>query len=359
MQNQVKQRNTNIEYVRLFAIFIIILNHYSLLGGFKYYDPLSFNAILIQFIHFGGKLGVNLFIFISGYFSYTSEKINVRHIAKFLLEVTFYSVIFAVFGLCFHTLSLKGIVRMLIPIPFVQWPFVTYYFLLMCLSFWLNKMMHSLSEKQHRVLIMGLGIIWCVIPTFFKADFGMSVFAWYVFVFMLAGYVRRTIDGMKTPPGKLFGIAAGSIGLILLSELVLDWIGAHYYWPVLKHAEHFRGINSLLILIATVTLAVGALKLEPKHNRFIQAVASTTLGVFLIHDNKAMIPLLWTKLLRTRHFTCSKYLILHAFGSCILILVVCVIIDLIRQKTVGKLEDKLLGSRISSLDRKINSYLSD
>ena len=113
--------------------------------------------------------GVNVFILISGFFMYKSEKINVRHISKFLLEVTFYSVIFAIIGFLFHTLKFKGIVKMLVPIPFVQWPFITFYFLLMCLSFWLNKMMHSLSEKQHRVLIMGLGIIWCVIPTFFKA----------------------------------------------------------------------------------------------------------------------------------------------------------------------------------------------
>ena len=77
----------------------------------------------------------------------------------------------------------------------------------------------------------------------------------------------------------------------------------------------------------------------------------------MIHDNKAIIPLLWRKLLRCYEFASSKYLILHAFGSCILVFVVCVLLDLIRQKTVGKLEDKLLGSRIEKLDEKINSYI--
>ena len=352
-----RQRNINIEYVRLIAIFLVILNHYSLLGGFYYSDPLSFNAVLIQFLHSGGKFGVNVFILISGFFMYKSEKINIRHISKFLLEVTFYSVIFAIIGFLFHTLKFKGIVKMLVPIPFVQWPFITFYFLLMCLSFWLNKAMHNLTEKQHRILMIGLGLIWCVSPTFLKADFGVDIFGWYVYIFLLGGYLRRIIDDIKTPAKKLIGISVLSYGFILLSELVIDYIGAHYMWSILKYAEHFRKVNSFFIVLSAVTLLAGAAKLRPRYSAFVQTVSSTILGVFLIHDNKAMIPLLWRRLLRSYQFTSSKILILHAFGSCILVFVVCVLLDLIRQKTVGKLEDKLLGSRIEKLDEKINSYI--
>ena len=358
IKNKVSQRNTNIEYVRLLAIFLIILNHYALLGGFYYADPLSFNAILIQFLHSGGKFGVNVFIFISGYFWYKSERVNVRHIAKFLLEVTFYSLIFAVIGFSFHTLSLKGIVKMLLPIPFVQWPFVTFYFMLMCLSFWFNKMMHNVTERQHRILMIGLGITWCICPTFFKVDFAVDIFGWYVYMFLLGGYLRRIIDDIKVPAKKLICFSAISYGMILLSELVIDYIGAHFIWSILKYAEHFRKINSFFIVFSVVTLVAGAAKLKPGYNRFVQTVASTTLGVFLIHDNKAMIPLLWRKLLRCYEFNSSKYLILHAFGSCIAVFVACVLLDLLRQKTVGKLEDRLLGSRIEALDEKINAYLS-
>lgn len=355
---KVKQRNTNIEWLRIGAMLLIVLNHYALLGGFRYLDPLSFNAILIQFLHSGGKFGVNLFIIISGYFSYKSEKVNVRHISKFLLEVTFYSIIFAIVGFSFHTLSLKGIVKMLVPIPFVQWPFVTFYFMLMCMSFWFNKMMHNITERQHRILMIGVGLIWCVCPTFLKADFGVDVYGWYVFVFLLGGYLRRVIDDIKVPARKLIVFASISYGIILLSELVIDYIGAHYLWSLLKYAEHFRKINSFFVMASVVTLVAGVVKLTPKYNRFVQMVSSTTLGIFLIHDNKAMIPLLWRKLLYTTDYVTSKVLILHAIGSCILVFVACALIDLIRQKTVGRLEDKLLGSRIEWLDEKVNDYLA-
>ena len=353
----VKLRNINIEYVRLLAIFLIILNHYSLLGGFYYADPLSFNAVLIQFLHSGGKFGVNVFIFISGYFMYKSERINVKHISKFLLEVTFYSVIFAVIGLVFHTLNLKGIVKMLVPIPFVQWPFVTFYFMLLCLSFWFNRMMHNITERQHRVLMIGLGFTWCVCPTFLKVDFAVDIFGWYVYMFLLGGYLRRVIDDIKVPAKKLIGVSALSYGFILLSEVVIDYIGAHYMWSILKYAEHFRKVNSFFVVLSVVTLVAGAAKLKPRTNTFVQTVSSTTLGVFLLHDNKAMIPLLWRKWLRSYQFASSKFLIFHAFGSCLLVFAVCVLIDLARQKTVGRLEDKLLGSRIEWLDEKANAYL--
>lgn len=358
INEKVSRRNSNIEYVRLAAMFLIILNHYSLLGGFYYSDPLSFNAVMIQFLHSGGKFGVNVFILISGFFSYKSNRVNVKHISKFLLEVTFYSVIFAAIGFGFHTLSLKGIVKMLLPIPFVQWPFVTFYFMLMCLSFWFNKLTHHLTERQHRALMIGLGMAWCVCPTFFKADFAVDIFGWYVYVFLLGGYLARIIDGIKIPAKKLIAMSLLSYGFILVSELVIDYVGAHFFWSVLKHAEHFRKINSFFVVFSVVTLVAGAAKLKPEHSAFVQAVSSTTLGVFLLHDNKAMIPLLWRRLLRPYRFASSNFLIFHAIGSCLLIFAVCVVIDLLRQNTVGRIEDKFLGSRIDSLDERINGYLS-
>ena len=143
-------------------------------------------------------------------------------------------------------------------------------------------------------------------------DFAVDIFGWYVYMFLLGGYLRRIIDDIKVPAKKLICFSAISYGMILLSELVIDYIGAHFIWSILKYAEHFRKINSFFIVFSVVTLVAGAAKLKPEYNRFVQTVASTTLGVFLIHDNKAMIPLLWRRLLRCYEFTSSKYLILHA-----------------------------------------------
>ncbi len=357
MEKVKKIRNTNIEYVRLLAIFLVIINHYALLGGFEFDNPLSLNALTVQFLHSGGKFGVNLFIFISGYYSSTSKRVNFRHISKFVLEVIFYSIIFAFIGYYFHTLSMKGIIKTLAAIPFGQWPFITCYFMLMCLSFWTNKLIYALTEKQHLALLVFLGFTWCLVPTFLKAEFAMSTFTWYMYVYLVAGYVRRVIDKINYSPKTMFLICAGSFGVIWLSELVLTWVGVHYFRFALSKAEHFRHINSLFILIATVSLVIGVLKLEPKHNPFIQVIASTTLGIFMIHDNKAMIPLIWTGIFRTDQFAGSRFLILHALGTCILIMAVCVILDLIRQQTVGRLEDKLFGKEIDDLDRKINAFL--
>lgn len=354
-----KARNTNIEVLRLFAIFIVVINHYSLLGGFEFENPLETNAIIVQFLHFGGKLGVDLFIFISGYYMSSSKKVGVNHIVKFIFEVTFYSIIFAVIGYIYSTLTLKGIATMLIPIPFSQWPFITCYFMLMCLAFWTNKFMHTMSEKQHLALIVFLGITWCVVPTFIKADFAMSTFTWYMYIYIFAGYVRRVFDKIKYSAKTWLLIGSGSIAFILISEVVFEWVGVHFIPFVGDKAEHFRSINSIFILVATVALVIGTLKLKPRSNKFVQTIASTTLGIFMIHDNKAMIPLLWTGIFKTDKFTHSNILILHAFGTCISIVVVCIIIDLIRQKTIGKLEDKLFGKTIEKLDKKINSYLEE
>ena len=63
-----KERNSSFELLRLISMLLIVMHHYSLHGGFDYMSTLSLRLYFIQCLNMGGKLGVNLFILISGYF---------------------------------------------------------------------------------------------------------------------------------------------------------------------------------------------------------------------------------------------------------------------------------------------------
>lgn len=62
-------RKSNLELLRIFAMLLIVAHHFAVHTNFQF--PSSFTTInraWIQFIVIGGKIGVNIFVLISGYF---------------------------------------------------------------------------------------------------------------------------------------------------------------------------------------------------------------------------------------------------------------------------------------------------
>ena len=74
-KTQVKaKRQSNFELLRIISMILIIAHHYAIHGGFEL-SKQAFSAQLffLQVLSYGGKLGVNLFVLISGYFLVTSR----------------------------------------------------------------------------------------------------------------------------------------------------------------------------------------------------------------------------------------------------------------------------------------------
>lgn len=352
-----KGRNINIELLRIISVFIIIFNHYSIYGGFEYDNPLTLNAFIIEFLHLGGKIGVDIFIFISGWFMSTSTKFDVRRIIKLCLQVLFYSVILAALGNILNTLSKEDTVRMLGAIPFSNWIFITSYFMLFCLSPFLNIIIRNISKRQFVTLLIFLGVTWCVIPTFIPADFDMSNTSWYIYLYLLAGFMRKYEADLPKNPKKWLAIGLGSLFLILLSEVVLEFMGV-YVAPVFgHHAEHFRNMNSILVLFTVVGVFMGIVQQKPRYNSVVPKIASTSLAVFILHDNRALRPVIWTKIFKTTSYADSHILIIHAFITAIIVFVVTGIIDLIRQYTIERWVMKLIDPIISKAEIKYKMFL--
>lgn len=96
MSTKVK-RISNIELLRIIAMIMIIMHHFALHGCSQLQRGYTFNTVVIDVFILGGKVGVDLFILISGYFMVDS-KITMRKILKFVGQVWFYSIsIFSLF----------------------------------------------------------------------------------------------------------------------------------------------------------------------------------------------------------------------------------------------------------------------
>lgn len=351
------KRNSNIEILRIISVFFIILNHYSLYGGFKFENPLTVNAMTVQFLHLGGKIGVDMFIFISGWFMSTSKTFNLKRIVQLCVQVLFYSIILAAAGIFLKTLSPKDTIRMLAAIPFGNWIFITSYFMLFCLSPILNIIINNISKQRYFILLVFLGITWCIFPTFFKADFDMSNTSWYIYIYLVAGFLRKYESGIPKKPKIWIMVGVGSLLLIMFSEVILEIMGV-YVAPIFgHHAEHFRSMNSVLVLITVVCTFIGVSQLNPRISNIIPKIASTSLAVFVLHDNGALRPLLWTEIFKTTSFAGSPFLILHALITASVIFAVGCLIDLLRQITIEKWTLKVFFPLVDKAEKKFYDLL--
>lgn len=69
MNNIKKTRESNIEMLRIIAIFFILLHHYALYNSLYNLEVSNINKYIGIILFSLGKIGVNIFILITGYFS--------------------------------------------------------------------------------------------------------------------------------------------------------------------------------------------------------------------------------------------------------------------------------------------------
>lgn len=72
--NEVPQnmmRSSNIELLRIIAMFMVVLGHYYVKGGFPDDSLMNTSKLVMQFLGSWSKIAVDIFVIISGYFLVT------------------------------------------------------------------------------------------------------------------------------------------------------------------------------------------------------------------------------------------------------------------------------------------------
>ncbi len=145
------ERKSNIELLRVLAMILIVAHHVAVHSDFGFpTDLITFNKLWIQFIELGGKIGVNIFVLISGYFGVVARSIKPQKAIKLWLQIFTYSVVFFLISLKFlgEAFSLKTMIKDFLPITYSNWWFASTYFVLYLLSPFLNRFLNSLDKKD-------------------------------------------------------------------------------------------------------------------------------------------------------------------------------------------------------------------
>lgn len=327
-----KQRQSSIELLRILTMVMIVAHHFSVHGNFDFpINTITTNRLWIQFIQIGGKIGVDVFVLISGYFLITSSSVKPNRIIKIWLQMFTYSILIYIFctSLRLEPFNIKNLIKCLLPVTFSQWWFASAYFVLYLFSPHINRALKAFDQRAYLSLLALMTFCWCIVPTVFYETWQCNDLLWFIYLYLLAGYIRLYGIALSLKGSTYILISCSLILLTFLSAVFFDFVGLKLPFVGMM-ATFFYEMHQVPILLISLTLFLGFLKIDIGNNPAINAISATTFGVYLIHDNMYMRNFLWTKLFKNAMFTDSSRLIPYSIIAVFVVFITCSLIELIR-----------------------------
>lgn len=333
-------RNTSIELLRIISMIMIMFHHFAYHGNFEWnFNEVTLPHLWYDFILMGGKVGVDIFVLISGYFliENTEKLFQPKKLLKFWGQVVFYSIMTYLLSvmLRLNAFEIKQLIKVCLPITYPGWWFASTYFMLYLIHPFLNKLLHGLSKTEYQYLILMMVLCWSIIPTATTQLFESNSLLWFVTLYGIAGYVNLYGGNQKLQSKHYFSLYFMVLIITYTVSTTFLFLGTKKEeWST--HAIDFFEIERLPILLMAITLFMGFVTLKMNYHKWINMIASATFGVYLIHDSSYIRYYLWTNIFKINQYQDSTFLILYSILVVFILYVSCTIIDLIRKKLVEK-----------------------
>lgn len=344
-------RQTNFELYRVLLMFSIVMHHYCVHGvnsihsSFPVTDFISLSQwILSQSFSVIGGSAVNGFVLISGYFLIDRYSFRWKGLVDIWTRTVFYSLCLS--SLCFfldENIHLRRVILSIIPLYSLRYWFITKYCGLLLIAPFLSFLVKNLSVQQYRLLLV-LGGILCCQYTYGTHLAGSNSLAWFIFLFLVGGYIRmHNLPSIISNNKYKFVIC--SLVIVLLTTCIINirdfYPSSHFFHLIILRHDSTVFLLSLSVFCIFVDFDVSKLKCLT----LISKLSPYTLGVYLIHDNIDLKNLgFWKRIIPDEY---SIPMVLHCLISCVIIFVVCCLIDAIREKLFSLLKVDALAKKIA------------
>lgn len=357
------QRRSNFEMLRIVCMLMIIAAHFASHGDISFDENvLTINRLWLLLLKIGGKLGVNIFVLISGYFLIDAQSVKIGKTFKLLGQVFIYSVaIYAVSVLVGEQqFTIKTLISSLLPLTMETWWFPSTYFVLYLIFPVLNFCLKAMSRQMYRRFLLLSLVIWCLIPTLTNEAYQSNNLIWFVLLYAISAYIK--LYGIGERPAKKYALwSAAGLAITYLSAIVFTVMGFKY--PIFaRNVTHFYGMNKITTLVNAICIFMAFRSLKLKHKPFINTVASATFGVYLIHDHALVRNFLWKRLFTSSFLKDSLLLIPYSIAAILAVFTVCTGIELLRIHTIERLWMRIVGKLEAlwlRLSEKIKGKLPD
>ena len=347
--SKVKLRDSNLELYRIIVMLAIVAHHYVVNSGVMSVvnaDGWSTRSVFYLLFGMWGKIGINCFVLITGYYMCTSQ-ITLRKFLKLLLEIEFYNiVIYVIFVLTgYEGFSVKEAIKGLWPVQSVTGDFIACFLLFYLTIPFMNILINGMDREMHLLLVSLLLFIYSFLASMPMITVDSNYVVWFGILYFLSSYIRLYQPLWIRYLSHLGG-AFLLVAISMFSVVGMHFVNTHLGRSMICTA-FVADCYKVLALMTSVSLFLYFKNLKIAYSRTINTIASTTFGVLCIHANSdAMRKWLWRDTVDCiGHYAIDNYY-LYALFAVLLIFSVCSIIDYVRIQTVEKwtlrVIDKLL-----------------
>lgn len=353
-----KERNSNIELLRILSMLMIVFHHFSAHGNFLY-SGTDADVLYLYFIQMWGKIGVVVFMLISGYFLVSVQTIRTSKIIKLWLQAVFYSLtiyIMAV-GLNLTNFSVVEFAQTFLPFSSNLWWFATAYFVLYLLSPFINKLLNGISQKSFIGLLLIETFLWGILGMISRNGFQSNEFISLTYFYTIGAYIKLYKNDVKLSKGKNILYLVIVVVVTYSARVGLELLGtktalfAQYAPLVYDYRSPFAIAVAVLLFYLFKNINLSNIKL-------INIISSATFGVYLIHDSNYIRPLIWKTIFHVNDYQNASYFIPYSIGVCLAVYAACTLVELLRIYILEKNYMKLVYRSEAKLNKAVNKVLA-
>lgn len=329
------KRQSNFELLRIILIIMILVLHYlnADMGGAlstKNIPNTHFNYYLARALESLCIVAVNCFILITGFFMYKRNSVKIGKVLNLIFTFIFYNILVYGVSIAFHITEFNKESLIQFGNTFIQdggW-FVIIYSILYLLIPYINIVIKRIDEKQFKILLLILIVAFSIWPTLLSnitvKDSGYGIIQ-FIMMYLIGAYIAKYKKNQK----NIFIY----IGIYLLMAIVTClnsvkniYIGTFSY-------------NSIFNVIGSVSLFLVFSKIK-FNSKWIDSIAKHTLGIYIIHVNSFVMKYIWQDIFHANNFYTRRLFIINLGISVITTFLICLVIDMIREKLFKYTIDK-------------------
>lgn len=351
-----QERNSSIELLRIATIIWIMFHHFNIHGIWLVTDyslASGWQLFVSCMTGWGGNVGNEIFMIITGYFMITS-KMHWRRIVFLCATMFLYSWSIAGFfgGVMDWNFTVKDIAKYTIPVwSGINW-FVCCYLIFMCFVPFINPFLKTLSTKRYLALLFLNYFLFIFIPAldFHGSTYMQGPFIQFFVMYMLGGYIRLYGKTWTAEEYCKFWIKLFLLGILL--------IGIASAFPVI-HGKFWGSYWRIIHLIET-PMALSCFMIAVCHKTFssklINRIAGSVLGIYLIHDNPLVRKFIWTMWYPNLDYLDAWYFPLFMIGKVALVFLICLSIDQLRIRFIEPYMKRYIDARWEKWGQKLEFY---
>ena len=346
---QTKERQSNFELLRIISMALIVIHHFAYHGKVDLQAEVTQTSLALQFLAIGGTVGVNVFIMIGSYFL-IGKDFHWRRVLKIVFDVILYSYLIMLVYAILKPDYLHGqnLFQMLMPFPGTYW-FAGFYVLLILFTPGLNLMINYLSKGQLKMVLLLISVFLIVGPSLMLYDLSLEFKRLFSFIFMylVTAYIKLYLPDRvnnKTTGRRLtlatYLILLALMSLIFFTKIEFDSGAA---------TDVLLSQNKIFIVAMSIGLFLWFKNMDMPVLKWVNALAGSTFGVYLIHDQPLLRNTIWRVFANDALDNNLALAFLRGLVEGLLVFTICLIVSYLIDSVLGRLTNwsaRNLGSRL-------------